>query len=48
MTQDLLDRCRSPFNAVIKDANTSVGKIDQVIWSAAPPACRPSSTWSRS
>ncbi len=31
MTQDLLDRCRSPFNAVIKDANTSVDKIDQVI-----------------
>ncbi|WP_454226881.1 molecular chaperone DnaK, partial [Propioniciclava flava] len=31
MTQDLLDRCRSPFNAVIKDANTSVNKIDQVI-----------------
>ena len=31
MTQDLLDRCRSPFNAVIKDANTSVSKIDHVI-----------------
>ncbi len=31
MTQDLLDRCRSPFNAVISDANTSVGKIDHVI-----------------
>ncbi|WP_420175983.1 molecular chaperone DnaK [Luteococcus sp. OSA5] len=31
MTQDLLDRCRAPFNAVIKDANTSVDKIDQVI-----------------
>ena len=31
MTQDLLDRCRSPFNSVIKDANTSVDKIDQVI-----------------
>ena len=31
MTQDLLDRLRSPFNAVIKDANTSVNKIDQVI-----------------
>jgi hypothetical protein len=28
MTQDLLDRCRAPFNAVIKDANTSVDKID--------------------
>jgi len=31
MTQDLLDRCRSPFNAVISDAKTSVDKIDQVI-----------------
>ncbi|WP_152365592.1 molecular chaperone DnaK [Microlunatus speluncae] len=31
LTQDLLDRCRSPFNAVIEDANFSVGKIDHVI-----------------
>jgi molecular chaperone DnaK len=31
LTQDLLDRCRSPFNSVIKDGNTSVDKIDQVI-----------------
>ncbi|MEA4944738.1 MAG: molecular chaperone DnaK [Propionicimonas sp.] len=31
MTQDLLDRCRAPFNAVIADANTSVSKIDHVI-----------------
>ena len=31
LTQDLLDRCRSPFNAVIADAKTSIGKIDQVI-----------------
>jgi len=31
LTQDLLDRCRSPFNSVIKDANTSIDKIDQVI-----------------
>ncbi|HOA89252.1 MAG TPA: molecular chaperone DnaK [Propioniciclava tarda] len=31
LTQDLLDRCRSPFNSVIKDAGTSVDKIDQVI-----------------
>jgi molecular chaperone DnaK len=31
MTQDLLDRCRSPFNAVIADANTSIAKIDHVI-----------------
>ena len=31
MTQDLLDRCRTSFNTVIKDANTSVDKIDQVL-----------------
>jgi len=31
LTQDLLDRCRSPFNSVIKDANTSIAKIDHVI-----------------
>ncbi len=31
MTQDLLDRCKAPFHAVIKDANTSVDKIDQVL-----------------
>lgn len=31
MTQDLLDRCRSPFNAVISDAKTSVDKIDSVL-----------------
>ena len=31
MTQDLLDRCRTPFNTVIKDASTSVDKIDQVL-----------------
>jgi molecular chaperone DnaK len=31
LTQDLLDRCRAPFNSVIKDANTSVSKIDHVI-----------------
>jgi len=31
LTQDLLDRCRAPFNAVISDAKTSVDKIDQVI-----------------
>ena len=31
LTQDLLDRCRAPFNSVIADANTSVAKIDQVI-----------------
>jgi molecular chaperone DnaK len=31
LTQHLLDRCRAPFNAVISDANTSIGKIDHVI-----------------
>ena len=31
LTQDLLDRCRAPFNAVISDANTSIGKIDHVL-----------------
>ncbi len=31
MTQDLLDRCRAPFNKVIADAKLSVDKIDQVI-----------------
>ncbi len=31
LTQDLLDRCRSPFNSVISDANTSVAKVDHVI-----------------
>jgi len=31
LTQDLLDRCRAPFNAVIADANTSIAKIDHVI-----------------
>ncbi len=31
MTQDLLERTRAPFNNVIADANTSVGKIDYVI-----------------
>ncbi|MBO1031424.1 molecular chaperone DnaK [Tessaracoccus sp. SD287] len=31
MTQDLLDRCRAPFNSVLADAKTSVDKVDQVI-----------------
>ncbi|MVA75332.1 molecular chaperone DnaK [Auraticoccus sp. F435] len=31
LTQDLLDRCRSPFHAVIEDAKTSVSAIDHVI-----------------
>lgn len=31
LTQDLLDRCRAPFNNVIKDAGTSVDRIDHVL-----------------
>ena len=31
MTQDLLDRCRVPFNSVLSDAGMSVDKVDQVI-----------------
>ena len=31
LTSDLLDRCRTPFNAVISDAKISVGAIDHVI-----------------
>jgi molecular chaperone DnaK len=31
MTQDLLDRCKSPFEQAIKDANIRVGDVDHVI-----------------
>ena len=31
MTQDLLDRCRAPFNQAIRDAGISVGQIDHVV-----------------
>lgn len=31
MTQDLLERCKGPFNAVLSDAKTSVSQIDQII-----------------
>ncbi|PVZ11141.1 molecular chaperone DnaK [Actinomycetospora cinnamomea] len=31
ITSDLLDRCRKPFNQVIKDAGISVGQIDHVV-----------------
>ena len=31
MTSDLLDRCRAPFNAVIKDASISIGDIESVV-----------------
>ncbi len=31
LTSDLLDRCRTPFNAVISDAKVSVGAINHVI-----------------
>ena len=31
MTSDLLDRCKKPFQQVIKDANTKVADIDHVV-----------------
>jgi molecular chaperone DnaK len=31
ITSDLLDRCKTPFNNVIKDAGISVGQIDHVV-----------------
>jgi len=31
ITADLLDRCRAPFNNVIKDAGISIGAIDHVV-----------------
>ena len=31
LTQDLLDRCKTPFNQAIKDAGISVGAIDHVV-----------------
>ncbi|MDQ3915914.1 MAG: molecular chaperone DnaK [Actinomycetota bacterium] len=31
MTEDLLDKCKGPFNQVMKDAGISVDKIDHVI-----------------
>ncbi len=31
MTSDLLDRCKNPFQQVIKDANVKVADIDQVV-----------------
>ncbi|WP_310961998.1 molecular chaperone DnaK [Nocardioides terrisoli] len=31
LTQDLLDRCKAPFQQVIKDAGLDVGKIDHVV-----------------
>jgi molecular chaperone DnaK len=31
MTQDLLDRCRAPFEQAIKDANIRIGDVDHVI-----------------
>ncbi|MDR2620440.1 MAG: molecular chaperone DnaK [Propionibacteriaceae bacterium] len=31
MTQPLLDRCKGPFNDVLKDAKVSVANIDQII-----------------
>ncbi|WIY82806.1 molecular chaperone DnaK [Propionimicrobium sp. PCR01-08-3] len=31
ITQDLLDRCKGPFNSVLSDAKASVSQIDQII-----------------
>jgi len=31
MTQDLLDRCKAPFNQAVKDAGITVGQIDHVV-----------------
>ncbi len=31
LTQDLLDRCKGPFNAVLSDAKISVSQINQII-----------------
>jgi len=31
MTSDLIDRCKSPFQQVIKDANVKVADIDQIV-----------------
>jgi molecular chaperone DnaK len=31
LTEDLLNRCRSPFEAVLRDAGLSVNKIDEVV-----------------
>ncbi len=31
MTQDLLDRCKGPFNSVLSDSKVSVSQIDQII-----------------
>src|SRR6201991_2102547 len=31
ITQDLLDRCRAPFNNVIKDAGIKIGDMDHVV-----------------
>ena len=31
LTQDLLDRCRAPFNQAVRDAGIAVGQIDHVV-----------------
>ena len=31
MTQDLLERCKSPFNQAVRDAGIDVGKVDHVV-----------------
>src|SRR6202012_1105540 len=39
MTSDLLDRCKGPFQQVIKDAGISTDKIDRVVLVGGPPGC---------
>ena len=47
MTSDLLDRCKGPFQQVIKDASDQArARSTTSCSSAAPPGCRRSSTWS--
>ena len=49
LTQDLLDRCKTPFNQAVKDAGISLSaRSTTSCSSAARPACRPSPTWSAS
>ncbi len=48
MTSDLLDRCKAPFQQVIKDAGVKLERHRTTwCWSAAPPGCPRWSTWSR-
>ena len=48
MTEDLLNRCREPFEAALKDAGLKASEWMRSCWSAARPACRWSRNWSAS